>query len=64
MSGPVSGNSRVPWPTTTGHTNRAISSAKLGGLATGEQVSCWDQIGVAGRCCCDGRRGAWVDASV
>src|SRR6266511_1033665 len=26
MSGPVSGNSRVPWPTTTGQTSRVISS--------------------------------------
>src|SRR5215216_3456800 len=25
-SGPLSGNSRVPWPTTTGQTNRVISS--------------------------------------
>jgi heme-degrading monooxygenase HmoA len=28
MSGPVSGNSRVPWPTTTGQTSRFISSTR------------------------------------
>src|SRR5437879_11080414 len=28
VSGPVSGNSRVPWPTTTGKMNRVISSTR------------------------------------
>src|SRR6266566_4733706 len=28
MSGPLSGNSRVPWPTTTGQTSRFISSTR------------------------------------